>query len=43
MRAGFKEAWADREEVRTAVHRALAGGSAFRALCEACRKLREVM
>ena len=43
MYAEFEEAWTEREEARTAVRGALAGGSAFRALRKACRKLREVM
>ena len=43
MRAEFGEAWTEREVARTVVRGALAGGSAFRALRKACRKLREVM
>ena len=43
MHAEFEEAWAEREEAPKAVHGTLAGGSAFRALRKACRKLREVM
>ena len=39
----FEEAWTEREEARKAVHGNLAGGSAFRALRKACRKLRETM
>ena len=39
----FKEAWAEREGARKAVHGTLAGGSDFRALRKACRKLREIM
>ena len=39
----FEEAWTEREEDRKAVHGTLAGGSAFRALRKACRKLRETM
>ena len=39
----FEEAWTEREEARKAVHGTLAGGSAFRALRKACRKLRETM
>ena len=38
-----EEGWSEREETRTVVLDALAGGSAFRALRKACRKLREVM
>ena len=43
MHDGFEEAWTEREEARKAVHGTLAGGSAFRALRKACRKLRETM
>ena len=43
MHAEFEEAWTEREETRKAVHGTLAGGSAFRALRKACRKLREIM
>ena len=43
MHAGFEEAWTEGEEARKTVHGTLAGGSAFRALWEACRKLREIM
>ena len=43
MHAEFEEAWTEREEARKAVHGTLAGGSAFRALRKACRKLREIM
>ena len=39
----FEEAWTEREEARKAVHGTLAGGSAFRALRKACRKLREII
>ena len=39
----FEEAWTEREEARKAVHGTLAGGSAFRALQKACRKLTETM
>ena len=39
----FEEAWTEREEARKAVHGTLAGGSAFRALRKACRKLRETI
>ena len=39
-----EEAWTERGEARKAVHGTLAGGSAFRALRKACRKLnRETM
>ena len=40
MHDEFEEAWTEREEARKAVHGTLAGGSAFRALRKACRKLR---
>ena len=43
MRAEFEEAWTEREEARTVVLSALAGGSAFRASRNACRKLREII
>ena len=43
MHDEFEEAWTEREEARKAVHGTLAGGSAFRALRKACRKLRETM
>ena len=43
MHAEFEEAWTDRKEARKAVRVTLAGGSAFRALRKACRKLREIM
>ena len=43
MQAEFEEAWTEREVARKAVHGTLAGGSAFRALRKACRKLREAM
>ena len=43
IHAKFEAAWTEREEARTAVRGALAGGSAFCALRKACRKLREVM
>ena len=39
----FEEAWTENEEARKAVHGNLAGGSAFRVLQKACRKLREIM
>ena len=40
--AEFEKAWTEREEARTAVHGALAGGSSFCALLKACRKLRDM-
>ena len=43
MHDEFEEAWTEREEARKAVHGTLAGGSAFRALRKACRKLRETI
>ena len=43
IHAEFEEAWTEREEVRKAVHGTLAGGSAFRALRTACKKLRDVI
>ena len=43
MHDKFEEAWTEREEARKAVYGTLAGGSAFRALRKACRKLRETM
>ena len=43
MHDEFEEAWTEREEARKAVHGTLVGGSAFRALRKACRKLRETM
>ena len=43
MHDEFEEAWTEREKARKAVHGTLAGGSAFRALRKACRKLRETM
>ena len=39
----FEDAWTERKEARVAVRRALAGGSAFRALWKACKKLSQVM
>ena len=39
----FEEAWTEREEARMVAHGTLAGGSAFRALWKACRKLRETI
>ena len=42
MHDEFEEAWTEREEARKAVHGTLAGGSAFRALRKACRKLRRL-
>ena len=43
MHADFKEAWTEREEARTAVRGALAGGFAFRALQKTRRSLRKVI
>ena len=43
MHDEFEEAWTGREEAWKAVHGTLAGGSAFRALLKACRKLRETI
>ena len=43
MHDEFKEAWTERKEARKAVHGTLAGGSVFRALRKACRKLKETM
>ena len=43
MHDDFEEAWTEREEARKAVHGTLAGGSAFRALRKACKKLREII
>ena len=43
MHDEFGEAWTEKEEARKAVHGILAGGSAFRALRKACRKLRETL
>ena len=43
MHDEFEEAWTEREEARKAVHATLAGGSAFRALRKACKKLREAI
>ena len=43
MHDEFEEPWTERKEARKAVHGTLAGGSAFRALRKACRKLREIM
>ena len=43
MHDELEEAWTKREEARKAVYGTLAGGSAFRALRKACRKLRETM
>ena len=40
MHYEFEEAWTEREEARKTVHGTLAGGSAFRALRKACKKLR---
>ena len=43
MHDEFEEAWTEREEARKAVHGTLAGGSAFRVLRKACKKLRDVI
>ena len=43
MRDEFEEARTERKEARKALHGTLAGGSAFRALRKACRKLRETI
>ena len=43
MHDKFEEAWTEREEARKVVHGTLAGGSAFRALSKACKKLREII
>ena len=43
MHDEFEEAWTERDEARKAVHGTLAGGSAFRALRKACKKLREII
>ena len=43
MHTEFEEVWTEGEEARKAVHGTLAGGSAFRALRKACRKLRAIM
>ena len=43
MHDEFGEAWTEREEARKAVNGTLAGGSAFRAVRKACRKLRETL
>ena len=43
MHGEFEEAWTEKEDARKAVHGTVAGGSAFRALRKACRKLRETM
>ena len=43
IHAEFEEAWTEREEARKAMHGTLAGGSVFRALLKACRKLREII
>ena len=39
----FEKAWTEREEARKAVHGILTGGSAFRALRNACKTLREII
>ena len=43
MHDEFEEAWTEKEDARKAVHGTVAGGSAFRALRKACKKLRETM
>ena len=43
MRAEFEEPWTEREEARAAVRGALAGGSTFCALLNACKNLRGVI
>ena len=43
MRVGFEEVWMERETDRAVVRGVLVDGSAFRALRQACKKLREVM
>ena len=43
MHGEFDEAWTEREKARKAVNGTLTGGSAFRALRKACRKLREAI
>ena len=43
MHDELEEAWTERKEAREALYGTLAGGSAFRALRKACRKLREIM
>ena len=43
MHDEFEEAWTEKEDARKTVHGTVAGGSAFRALRKACRKLRETM
>ena len=43
MHDGFEEDWTEREEAWKAEHGTLAGGSAFRALRIACKKLREII
>ena len=43
MHDEFEEAWTEREKAQKAVHGTLAGGSAFRALRKACKKLRETI
>ena len=43
MHDKFEEAWTEREEARKTVHGTLTGGSAFRALRKACKKLREII
>ena len=43
MHDEFEEASTEREEARKAVHGTLAGGSAFRALRKACKKIRKII
>ena len=43
MHGEFEEALTEREEARKAIRGTLAGGSAFRALRKACKKLREAI
>ena len=43
MHDEFQEAWTEREEARKAVYGTSAGGSAFRALWKACKKLRKII
>ena len=43
MHDEFEEAWTERDEAWKAVHGTLTGGSAFRALRKACKKLREII
>ena len=41
MHDEFDEAWTEREETRTAVHGALAGGSTFRVSRKTCRNIEQ--